>query len=806
MRTATHTTTEPADHATHTTPKAHPGTRSEFEAPILEVRPQTKRLRSTGRVDILRHEQPADASDFETLTLALDTRRGLILSSNYEYPGRYRPYALGFVDPPLVLEGRGREVSMRALTARGQVLLDVYEAALYAAPELSGLTRRDSCLTAHVTPSHGTTAEEERTRVPTSLSAVRAVLKHFSTDEDPRLGFYGVLGYDLVFQFDALDPRKPRPATHRDLLLYIPDTLLVSDPVRGHIHRYTYDFGYQGHSTAGVPREPVPAVFAPTPQAQVRAPAQCDHAPGQYADVVRRARAAFADGDLFEVTPSQTISQPCTVQPSRLFTTLRACNPAPYAFLANLGDDEFLVGASPEMYVRVQGRRVESCPIAGTIARGTDAESDAIQVLALLNSEKDRAELTMCTDVDRNDKARICEPGSVRLLGRRQIELYARLIHTVDHVSGELREGYDAVDALLTHMWAVTVTGAPKLDAMQFIEDCEQGPREYYGGAIGALRFDGSLDTGLILRTVHIRQGQAHIRVGATLNFDSDPEAEDRECQLKAAALLDALRSAEQAAPASLLGRHQPPTQAPRHSPLTRLDPLRVLMIDHRDSFVHTLADYFRQADCNVSTLRYGFAPIRYRELNPQLVVLSPGPGLPDDFGLRDTLQQLAALKLPVFGVCLGLQAIVEYCGGRLERLPLPVHGKTSTVLCQPVLAPRAAPATAPLDLNVQPVQSASAEYQAAPIGLFEGLPNRLSVGRYHSWIASAQHLPRELTVTARTEDGHIMALGHDQLPWYAVQFHPESILSAEGRCGLRLIQNVVAQARAASSTEPTAL
>ena len=169
--------------------------------------------------------------------------------------------------------------------------------------------------------------------------------------------------------------------------------------------------------------------------------------------------------------------------PAELFRRLKERNPSPYGFVINLGEGEYLVGASPEMYVRVDEDRVETCPISGTIARGGDPISDAAQILALLNSEKDESELTMCTDVDRNDKSRICRPGSVQVIGRRQIEMYSRLIHTVDHVEGRLRDGFDCLDAFLTHTWAVTVTGAPKLAAMEFIEAHERSPRAWYGGA-----------------------------------------------------------------------------------------------------------------------------------------------------------------------------------------------------------------------------------------------------------------------------------------------------------------------------------
>ena len=194
--------------------------------------------------------------------------------------------------------------------------------------------------------------------------------------------------------------------------------------------------------------------------------------------------------------------------------------------------------------MRVTGDRVETCPIAGTIARGEGAMADAEAIRTLLTSPKEESELTMCTDVDRNDKSRICVPGSIKVIGRRQIEIYSRLIHTVDHVEGMLRPGFDALDAFLTHMWAVTVTGAPKNWAMQFIEDHEDAPRRWYGGAVGMIGFDGGMNTGLTLRTAHITGGVAAVRVGATLLYDSDPAEEERETVLKARALLETLAEA----------------------------------------------------------------------------------------------------------------------------------------------------------------------------------------------------------------------------------------------------------------------
>ncbi|HEY0837877.1 MAG TPA: anthranilate synthase, partial [Azospirillum sp.] len=599
-------------------------------------------------------------------------------------------------------------------------------------------------LSALVRRPQGRFAEEERSRQPSVFTVLRALRGAFAVPDDPFLGLYGAFAYDLAFQFEPVTKRLERPDDQRDLVLYLPDEVLVADPAAGVTLRVAYAFAVEGATMAGVPGGGTAHAYRPTTNA---APAH-DHAPGAYQAVVETAKDAFRRGDLFEAVPGQTFAEPCADQPSAVFRRLLRANPAPYEALINLGHGEFLVAASPEMYVRVSGRRVETCPISGTIARGADALGDAAQVLTLLNSAKDAAELTMCTDVDRNDKARVCEPGSVRVLGRRMIELYSRLIHTVDHVEGTLRGGLDALDAFLTHTWAVTVTGAPKRRAMQFLEDVEASPRRWYGGAFGRLGFDGGLDTGLTLRTIRMRDGVAFVRVGATLLADSDPDAEDAECRLKAAAFFDAIRGTAPTSPAAVAA------ESPGRG-------RRVLLVDHDDSFVHTLADYVRQTGAEVTTLRHCHARAALAETRPDLVLLSPGPGRPAEFDVAGTLDAALALGVPVFGVCLGLQGIAERFGASLGVLPEPVHGKASEVR---VLGGR----------------------------LFDGLPERFAVGRYHSLFARRETLPDALRVTAETADGLVMALEHRHHPVAAVQFHPESILTLEGGVGARLIGNVV--------------
>ncbi|RAY11124.1 anthranilate synthase component I [Actinomadura craniellae] len=706
-------------------------------------KPETSEYLTAGGVRVTRTAVPVASERkselLNTLVAAVGERRGGVLSSGMEYPGRYSRWHLAYVDPCLEIVARGRTIGAHALNERGRVLLPALAAVLRG----TGQVTADEAgrFEVFVPPTEEFFPEEERSRQPTVFTALRAVIDLFRCD-DPHLGLYGAFGYDLSLQFEPLRVNHERPADQRDLVLHLADEIIVVDRKRETSHRVSYDFAVGAASTAGVPRATEPT---PVPAAG-ELPGQ--PVPGVYAQMVRDAKEKFIRGDLFEVTPGHAMYGRCD-SPVAFFERLRETNPAPYEFLFNLGEGEYLVGASPEMFVRVTGDRVETCPIAGTIARGGDALEDAEQIRTILSSAKDESELTMCTDVDRNDKSRVCVPGSVRVLGRRQIEMYSRLIHTVDHIEGRLRPGLDALDAFLTHMWAVTVTGAPKTWAMQFIEDQEDSPRRWYGGAVGHVGFDGSMNTGLTLRTAQIRDGVATVRAGATLLYDSDPEEEERETHLKASALLRALSAANATA-----------------APAEPADPeeragagLTVLLVDHEDSFVNTLADYFRQQDAQVTTLRHGFPVRMLDEVRPDLVVLSPGPGRPADFDTATLLDALDARALPVFGVCLGLQAMVEHAGGELGLLPEPWHGKPGQV-------------------------------KVTGGALLAGLPDEFTAARYHSLHATPDRV-RGFQVTALTGDV-VMAIEDPARRRWAVQFHPESILTAAGRSGHRIVANVL--------------
>ena len=760
-----------------------------------------------GGVTITRTASAFDPAELTRIAELVDRRRGGVLSSGMEYPGRYTRWHLAYVNPPVEIACRGRLVTARALNERGLVLMPLIRDAMLrvgveqAGPSPDGGEPADGAVTVCVPEGEGTFTEEERSRRPTVFSVLREVSAAFGC-ADPHLGLYGAFGYDLAFQFEPVRLAIDRSDGQRDLVLHLPDEIWVVDLRREEAIRYSYEFtvtrgtGTRGTgtestgasvvSTAGLPRE-----TAATPELVPGAgglPPQ--PVPGRYAAVVEQAKERFKCGDLFEVVPGHVFYERCA-SPSRFYERLRERNPAPFEFLLNLGASadgkgEYLVGASPEMYVRVNGDRVETCPISGTIARGADPLEDAANIARLLGSAKEESELTMCTDVDRNDKSRVCVPGSVQVIGRRQIEMYSRLIHTVDHIEGRLRPGFDALDAFLTHMWAVTVTGAPKAWAMQFIEDNEDSSRRWYGGAVGKIGFDGSMNTGLTLRTARISGGIAAVRVGATLLYDSDPESEEAETHIKARALLETLREVEEArmaaeraltgpteAEMAASGSADYPEGADSQSTGAAAGPrpLRVLLVDHQDSFVHTLADYFRQHDAEVTTLRAGFPAIVLDEIAPDLVVLSPGPGRPTDFKCDELLTELDARKLPVFGVCLGLQAMVEHAGGELSLLPEPQHGKPGRV-------------------QVRGGQDSA---------LFTGLPREFAAARYHSLYAKEPDVKGGFTVTAVTRDGVVMAIEDDAAGRWAVQFHPESILTAAGRSGHRVIANVLSCVRARS-------
>ena len=266
---------------------------------------------------------------------------------------------------------------------------------------------------------------------------------------------------------------------------------------------------------------------------------------GQYHAMVDAAREHIMGGDAFQVVVSQRFHKPLAATPFDVYRCLRAINPSPYMFFLALGGDRHLVGTSPEKLVQVEGRRVETRPLAGTRRRGGDQAEDIRLEKELLSDLKERAEHVMLVDLGRNDVGRVAKPGTVNVERLMEVERYSHVMHISSTVSGELREGRTSLDALRAAFPAGTVSGAPKIRAMEVIADLEPDRRGVYAGSAGYVSFGGNLDMAITLRTVVIADGIAYVQAGAGVVADSRPEREYEETLEKAGAMFKAIEMAE---------------------------------------------------------------------------------------------------------------------------------------------------------------------------------------------------------------------------------------------------------------------
>jgi anthranilate synthase component 1 len=262
-----------------------------------------------------------------------------------------------------------------------------------------------------------------------------------------------------------------------------------------------------------------------------------------YRETVARAKEYIAAGDIFQVVLSRQQTVACDFDPFNVYRALRMVNPSPYMYFLKDGDSA-IAGASPEMLVRVENGRVETRPLAGTRRRGATAEEDEALSRELLADEKERAEHLMLVDLGRNDIGRVCRYGSVRVPQFMEVERYSHVSHIMSSVTGDLEDGKDALDALVAAFPAGTLSGAPKIRAMEIIDELEPSRRGLYGGALGYLDLRGNLDFCIAIRTLVLRKGQATLQAGAGIVADSDPQAEEKETEAKAGAVLEALRLA----------------------------------------------------------------------------------------------------------------------------------------------------------------------------------------------------------------------------------------------------------------------
>jgi anthranilate synthase component I len=294
-------------------------------------------------------------------------------------------------------------------------------------------------------------------------------------------------------------------------------------------------------------------IHAPLPPSQPReigpSKTRSNMTQGRFEDMVRDAKEHIAVGDIFQVVLSQRFTRETDVEPFDVYRAVRRLNPSPYMFFFDFGlvDDEplFIVGSSPEMFVRLEGRTASLRPIAGTRPRGADSNADAALAVELLADPKERAEHVMLVDLGRNDLGRVCEYGTVKVSDFFTIEKYSHVMHIVSHVEGKLQPELTAFDLVRASFPAGTVSGAPKVRALEIISELEPDARGAYAGMVGYFGFDGNMDTCLALRTMVARGNTFNVQAGAGIVSDSDPTTEFNETVNKASAMLKAIEIAE---------------------------------------------------------------------------------------------------------------------------------------------------------------------------------------------------------------------------------------------------------------------
>jgi len=405
----------------------------------------------------------------------------------------------------------------------------------------------------------GRPADAERD-APDPYSAVSEYLSRFQlapVDDLPPFagGAVGFFGYDLVRTVEPLGEPNPDPLGLPDMALMISDVMLAFDHLRHELTilacAFTDDEGgidaaYERAAAAIADvrsrlRGPVPA---PSEPRVAEAPHfDSNMTREQFEGAVERIIDYIYAGDAFQVVPSQRFSAPAPVEAFSIYRGLRAVNPSPYMYFLEFGDFQ-LAGASPEPLVKVNGRRVETRPIAGTYPRGSSEEEDRRLAERLIADPKERAEHVMLVDLGRNDLGRVSEYGSVTVDELMVVETYSHVLHIVSQVSGTLREGIDAMDVLRASLPAGTLSGAPKVRAMQIIDEMEPHKRGSYGGAIGYLSWGGDLDTAIHIRTVVVKDGQIHVQAGGGTVADAKPAYEYNESVNKAKAIFRAVELA----------------------------------------------------------------------------------------------------------------------------------------------------------------------------------------------------------------------------------------------------------------------
>jgi len=564
-------------------------------------------------IHVVRSVVRAEPEATPRLLEALDSSHGAWLGCDVQAEGLYRRESMGCLDPALGFFLDGRELRVLAFTATGHVLLEYLRPFADFSTCPGGIVARFTSVDARQHPV---------------IQVLRRFLALFSPAY-PELALFGVFSFDYyrLAEGGAL-PDDGR----RRMVLYFSERVLVAKSKDLEWVEFRF------------PELKAAAGFAPAALEPVIPAGEADDlAPGGHADAVSRGVERLRRGELFSLVLSQTFRRRATARPSAAFSALRAWNPYPAMFFLNLGGGERLFGASPDLQVRADAQWVESAPVCGTYRRGTDPVADADQALALLNSDKEDASLAACADSDRNDKAKVCEPGTIEVLSRRRVHFFSTIIHTIDHIRGRRSTSADGLDILLAHATPATVTGLPKPAAVAAISEIESSPRGWYAGAVVRLGSDGSVDALTVLRAARVVGDIAEVRTGGNLLVDSDPAKEEEETRLKAETLFRVLAGASP----------RPPLRA-----VVFERRFKVSFVDGGDTMRSLFAECLASVGADVASGDEG-----------ELVVLGDGPQIPQD--------RLLGEKRPLLAI--GMSALALLAG----------QGAPTTLLAEPRFARR---------------------------------------------------------------------------------------------------------------------
>jgi anthranilate synthase len=698
-------------------------------------------FRSDGGLTVMcRNTQLDGDTSLKSLPYSLDFQPGGLFVSQNEFPNNTSRWDIGFKNPPLVLEAQNRKFTIKALNKKGQFILNwIGESLGKLPPWLSCFEIEPTEIHGKIRKHKGFITEENRLYNPTILNLVRYLRNLFgSSESDAFFGWYGAFGYDVAFQFEELENFQNR-CNERDLILYLPDELYVTDRIKGMSSKLQYDFctpkdvwsevdGQEENINLGtfsIKHSRVPFTVESDSHLLIDG-YECNSIDsGEFLKRVKDVQELFQVGEIQQCSLSQQITQKFKRAPSILFKQLLKDQPSPYSCFLNLSGGEFLIGSSPQMFVRVTGSRVESRP------------------QGITESDHHRKLLTLTTEVDINDKARICYPGSVQV---HSISKDSQGINEFCPVEGQIKEEYDSIDAFASHFWTTRVTGIPKKRAMEYIELVEEEPRRWFGGAIGMVGMNGDINTASTLNTIHLEGGFAKIKSAVTLSNHSHPLSSRDAILQQADPLLQVLNKISKKNNRTEELTHIFTPDKSKWKITTGMGH-HVLVIDFEDSSVHTISSCLQETGAKVTSVKYYHVDNLVKTSDYSLVVFSSGPNQPKKYPMTKLIARFLREKKTIFGINLGHQALIEYFGGYTGILPQPVCAEETEV-------------------NLH-----------QPSKIFRGMGNKITVVRNHLFYTpiATKNVPESLQITAEY-GGMVMAFSHKQLPVHGIQFQLDSI------------------------------